>query len=59
MQFGPAKLLCPDGEGALKIDAPKAVLKAKGAELRMRARGQRTATIEARSGTLRHLLHGS
>eukprot|EP00959_Pyramimonas_sp_CCMP1952_P207116 4332593-Pyramimonas_sp.AAC.1 len=57
MQFGPAKVLYSDGEGALHNDAAKAVLKAKGAELRIRARGQRAATIEARSGILRHLLH--
>eukprot|EP00959_Pyramimonas_sp_CCMP1952_P382662 8018310-Pyramimonas_sp.AAC.1 len=43
--------------GALNNDAAKAVLKAKGTELRIRPRGQRAATIEARSGILRHLLH--
>eukprot|EP00959_Pyramimonas_sp_CCMP1952_P089925 1882203-Pyramimonas_sp.AAC.1 len=29
----------------------------KGTELRMRARGQRATTVEARHGILRHLLH--
>eukprot|EP00959_Pyramimonas_sp_CCMP1952_P213833 4474319-Pyramimonas_sp.AAC.1 len=57
MQFGLAKVLYSDGEGALNNDTAKAVLKAKGTELRMRARGQRATTIEARSGRLRHLLH--
>eukprot|EP00959_Pyramimonas_sp_CCMP1952_P215841 4514670-Pyramimonas_sp.AAC.1 len=46
-----------DREGALNNDTAKAGLKAKGTELRMRARGQRATTIEARNGTLRHLLH--
>eukprot|EP00959_Pyramimonas_sp_CCMP1952_P017549 372401-Pyramimonas_sp.AAC.1 len=56
-QFGPAKLFYYDGEGALNNDTAKAVLKAKGAELRIRARGQHATTIEARNGILRHLLH--
>eukprot|EP00959_Pyramimonas_sp_CCMP1952_P331564 6943064-Pyramimonas_sp.AAC.1 len=46
-----------DGEGALNNDTAKEVLKAKGAELRIRARGQRATTLEGRSGVLRHLLH--
>eukprot|EP00959_Pyramimonas_sp_CCMP1952_P009733 203089-Pyramimonas_sp.AAC.1 len=45
------------GEGALNNDVANAVLKAKGTELRMRARGQRATTIEARNGILRQLLH--
>eukprot|EP00959_Pyramimonas_sp_CCMP1952_P187874 3928198-Pyramimonas_sp.AAC.1 len=53
MQFGPAKVLYYDGEGALNNDTAKAVLKAKGIELRMRARGQYATTIEARNGILR------
>eukprot|EP00959_Pyramimonas_sp_CCMP1952_P435225 9113330-Pyramimonas_sp.AAC.1 len=57
MQFGPAKVFYSDGEGALNNDAAKEVLKVKGAGLRMRARGQRATTMEARSGILRHLLH--
>eukprot|EP00959_Pyramimonas_sp_CCMP1952_P115669 2418230-Pyramimonas_sp.AAC.1 len=44
-------------EGALNADNTKAVHKAKGTELRMRARGQRARTLKARSGILRHLLH--
>eukprot|EP00959_Pyramimonas_sp_CCMP1952_P337499 7067824-Pyramimonas_sp.AAC.1 len=57
MQFGPAKVLYSDGEGALNNDPATAVLKAKGIELRIRARGQRATTIEARNGILRHILH--
>eukprot|EP00959_Pyramimonas_sp_CCMP1952_P089730 1877568-Pyramimonas_sp.AAC.1 len=57
MQFGPAKVLYYDGEGAFNNDTAKAVLKATGTELRIRARGQHAATIEARSTRLRHLLH--
>eukprot|EP00959_Pyramimonas_sp_CCMP1952_P139974 2929242-Pyramimonas_sp.AAC.1 len=57
MQFGHAKVLYSDGEGALNNDTAKAVLKEKGAELRIRARGQHATTIEVRNGTLRHLLH--
>eukprot|EP00959_Pyramimonas_sp_CCMP1952_P202516 4235073-Pyramimonas_sp.AAC.1 len=57
MQLGPAKVLYSDGEGALNNDTAKAVLKAKGTELRIRARGQHATTIEARNGVLRHLLH--
>eukprot|EP00959_Pyramimonas_sp_CCMP1952_P150938 3158777-Pyramimonas_sp.AAC.1 len=45
-----------DGEGALNNDTAKAVIKTKGTELRMRARGQRATMIEARNGILRHLL---
>eukprot|EP00959_Pyramimonas_sp_CCMP1952_P463874 9485658-Pyramimonas_sp.AAC.1 len=56
MQCGIAKVLYSDGEGALNNDAAKAVLKAEGAELRMRARGQRARTIGARSCILRHVL---
>eukprot|EP00959_Pyramimonas_sp_CCMP1952_P078761 1646639-Pyramimonas_sp.AAC.1 len=50
MLFGPAKVLYSDGEGALNNDTAKAVLKAKGTELRIRARGHRATTIEARNG---------
>eukprot|EP00959_Pyramimonas_sp_CCMP1952_P308815 6462742-Pyramimonas_sp.AAC.1 len=57
MQFWRAKVLYSDGEGAFNNDAAKAVLKAKGTEVRMRAPGQRATTIEARNGILRHLLH--
>eukprot|EP00959_Pyramimonas_sp_CCMP1952_P225992 4726087-Pyramimonas_sp.AAC.1 len=57
MQFGPAKVLYSDGEDALNHDTAKAVLKAKGTELRIRARGQHATTIEARNGIIRHLLH--
>eukprot|EP00959_Pyramimonas_sp_CCMP1952_P186024 3889777-Pyramimonas_sp.AAC.1 len=56
-QFGPARVLYSDGEGAFNIDTAKAVLKAKGSELRVRARGQRATTIEARNGILRYLRH--
>eukprot|EP00959_Pyramimonas_sp_CCMP1952_P119376 2495811-Pyramimonas_sp.AAC.1 len=44
------QVLYSDGEGALNNDAAKAVLKAEGTELRMRARGQRATIIEARNG---------
>eukprot|EP00959_Pyramimonas_sp_CCMP1952_P147149 3079875-Pyramimonas_sp.AAC.1 len=37
MQFGLAKVLYSDGEGALNNDTAKAVLQAKGNELRIRA----------------------
>eukprot|EP00959_Pyramimonas_sp_CCMP1952_P195390 4085848-Pyramimonas_sp.AAC.1 len=37
MQFGLAKALYSDGEGALNNDTAQAVLKAKGTELRIRA----------------------
>eukprot|EP00959_Pyramimonas_sp_CCMP1952_P081396 1700694-Pyramimonas_sp.AAC.1 len=57
MQFGPAKVLYSDGEGALNNDTAKAVLKAKGTELRLRAREQHATTIESRNGILRHLPH--
>eukprot|EP00959_Pyramimonas_sp_CCMP1952_P387210 8114927-Pyramimonas_sp.AAC.1 len=57
MQFGPAKALYSEGEGALNNDTAKAVLKANGSELRIRARGQRATTIESRNGILRPLLH--
>eukprot|EP00959_Pyramimonas_sp_CCMP1952_P457462 9474973-Pyramimonas_sp.AAC.1 len=50
MQFGPAKVLYSDGEGALNNDTAKAVLKARGIELKIRARGQHATTIEARNG---------
>eukprot|EP00959_Pyramimonas_sp_CCMP1952_P247320 5169994-Pyramimonas_sp.AAC.1 len=56
MQFEPAKALYSDGEGTLNNDAAKAAHKAKGTELRIRARGQRATTIEARSGILRYFL---
>eukprot|EP00959_Pyramimonas_sp_CCMP1952_P282637 5907648-Pyramimonas_sp.AAC.1 len=57
MQFGPGKAFYSDGEGALSNDIAKAVLKARGTELRILARGQRATTIEARNCILRHLLH--
>eukprot|EP00959_Pyramimonas_sp_CCMP1952_P419441 8785405-Pyramimonas_sp.AAC.1 len=57
MQFGLAKVLYADGEGALNNNTAKAVLKAKGTDFGIRARGQHAATIEARNGILRHLLH--
>eukprot|EP00959_Pyramimonas_sp_CCMP1952_P249805 5222276-Pyramimonas_sp.AAC.1 len=57
MQFGPAKVLYSDGEGALNTYTAKAILKAKGIELRIRARGQHATMIEASNGILRHLLH--
>eukprot|EP00959_Pyramimonas_sp_CCMP1952_P316973 6634629-Pyramimonas_sp.AAC.1 len=57
MQLGPAEVLNSDAEGALNNDTAKAVLKAKCIELRVRARGQRAATIEARNGISRNLLH--
>eukprot|EP00959_Pyramimonas_sp_CCMP1952_P344732 7219900-Pyramimonas_sp.AAC.1 len=57
MQFGPAQVLYSDGDGAFNTDTSKAVLKAKGTELRIRARGQHATTIEAINGILRHLLH--
>eukprot|EP00959_Pyramimonas_sp_CCMP1952_P216887 4535713-Pyramimonas_sp.AAC.1 len=57
MQFGLAKVFYYDGEGALNNGLANAVPKAKGTELRLRARGQHAATIEARNGILRHLLH--
>eukprot|EP00959_Pyramimonas_sp_CCMP1952_P218948 4578101-Pyramimonas_sp.AAC.1 len=47
MQFRPAKVPYSDGEGAFNNDAAKVVLKAKGTELRMHARGQHATTIEA------------
>eukprot|EP00959_Pyramimonas_sp_CCMP1952_P406111 8510989-Pyramimonas_sp.AAC.1 len=57
MQFGPVKVLFSDGEGALNNDTAQAVLKAKGTELRICARGQHATTIEARNGILRRLRH--
>eukprot|EP00959_Pyramimonas_sp_CCMP1952_P411337 8619430-Pyramimonas_sp.AAC.1 len=57
MQVGPANVFYSCGEGALNDDTAKAVFEANGTELRIRARGQRIMTIEARSGILRHLLH--
>eukprot|EP00959_Pyramimonas_sp_CCMP1952_P291520 6097724-Pyramimonas_sp.AAC.1 len=57
MQFGPAEVFYSDGEGALNNDVAKAVLKAKGADVRIRTRGQRGTTIGTRRGLLRHLLH--
>eukprot|EP00959_Pyramimonas_sp_CCMP1952_P156478 3272627-Pyramimonas_sp.AAC.1 len=56
MQFGPAEVLYSDRAGAFNNDTAKAVLEAKGTELRIRARGQRATLIEARNGILRHLL---
>ena len=52
MQHGTAEVLYSDGEGALNTDAAKDILSSRGAELRIRARGQRATTIEARSGVL-------
>eukprot|EP00959_Pyramimonas_sp_CCMP1952_P002739 56659-Pyramimonas_sp.AAC.1 len=49
IQFGPARVLYSDREGALHNAMAKTVLTAKGAELRIRARGQRDATIETRN----------
>eukprot|EP00959_Pyramimonas_sp_CCMP1952_P231651 4841958-Pyramimonas_sp.AAC.1 len=57
MQFGLAKVRYSNGEGALNNGTAKAVLKAKATKLRMRARGQRATTIEARNGIIRHILH--
>eukprot|EP00959_Pyramimonas_sp_CCMP1952_P379081 7940517-Pyramimonas_sp.AAC.1 len=57
MQFGPAKVLYSDGEGAFDNDFAKAVPKAKCIKLSIRARGQHATTIQARNGILRHLLH--
>eukprot|EP00959_Pyramimonas_sp_CCMP1952_P211441 4425072-Pyramimonas_sp.AAC.1 len=57
MQLGPAEVLYYDGEGALNDGAAKAALKAEGAALRMRARGQRATTMEVRNDISRHLLH--
>eukprot|EP00959_Pyramimonas_sp_CCMP1952_P229856 4805945-Pyramimonas_sp.AAC.1 len=60
MQLGHAKAFFSDGEGALNNDTAKAVLKAKGIELRRRARGQHATAIEARSGiTPSTSCHGS
>eukprot|EP00959_Pyramimonas_sp_CCMP1952_P173282 3621040-Pyramimonas_sp.AAC.1 len=56
MQFGSTKVRYSNGEGALNNDTAKAVLEARGTELRIRARGQHATTIEARNGILRHLL---
>eukprot|EP00959_Pyramimonas_sp_CCMP1952_P162815 3403632-Pyramimonas_sp.AAC.1 len=56
MHFGPAKVFYSDGEGALNNDIAEAVLKAKGTELRIRARGQHAIEIETRNGILRQLL---
>eukprot|EP00959_Pyramimonas_sp_CCMP1952_P006445 134838-Pyramimonas_sp.AAC.1 len=55
-QFGPAKELYSDGEGALNNDTAKAALNARVDELRMRARRQRATTTEAKNDELRHLL---
>eukprot|EP00959_Pyramimonas_sp_CCMP1952_P240777 5032319-Pyramimonas_sp.AAC.1 len=57
LQSGLAEVLYSDGGGALDEDTAEAVLKAKGTELRIGARGQHATTIEARSGMLRHLLN--
>ena len=57
MRHGPAEVLYSDGEGALNNETAKALLRHKGTELRIRARGQHATTIEARNGILRHLLH--
>ena len=46
-----------DGEGALNNDTARGILKHKGTELRIRARGQHATTIEARNGILRHTMH--
>eukprot|EP00959_Pyramimonas_sp_CCMP1952_P349565 7324336-Pyramimonas_sp.AAC.1 len=55
--FGPAKVFYSDVEGVLNNDTARAVLKARGNELRIRARGQHATTIEARNGIPRRLLH--
>eukprot|EP00959_Pyramimonas_sp_CCMP1952_P311674 6522482-Pyramimonas_sp.AAC.1 len=57
MQFGPAKVLYSDGEGALDNDIAKAVLKTEGIELRICTRGQNATTIEAGSDIPLHLLN--
>eukprot|EP00959_Pyramimonas_sp_CCMP1952_P176383 3685872-Pyramimonas_sp.AAC.1 len=57
MQFGPAKVLYSDGEGALDNDIAKPILTAQGTELRIRTRGQHATTTEARNDILRHLPH--
>eukprot|EP00959_Pyramimonas_sp_CCMP1952_P243314 5085904-Pyramimonas_sp.AAC.1 len=57
MQLGLAKVLYSDGEGTLNNYTAQAVLETKGAELRIRARGQHGTTIEARHGILPHLFH--
>eukprot|EP00959_Pyramimonas_sp_CCMP1952_P450039 9423008-Pyramimonas_sp.AAC.1 len=57
VQSGLAKVLYSDGEVALDDGSAKAVLKAKGTELRARARGQHATTIEARNDRLCHLFH--
>eukprot|EP00959_Pyramimonas_sp_CCMP1952_P114632 2396693-Pyramimonas_sp.AAC.1 len=57
MQFGPAKVLYSDGEGALNNDTAEAALQADGTEQRTRARGRHATTIDARNGILRHLHH--
>eukprot|EP00959_Pyramimonas_sp_CCMP1952_P149101 3119461-Pyramimonas_sp.AAC.1 len=46
-QFGLAKALYSDGEGAFNNDTARAVFKAKGIELRTRARGRHATRIEA------------
>ena len=52
----PEVLYC-DGEGGLNNEVAQARLAATGAELRIRAPGQRAATSEARSGRQRMTLH--
>eukprot|EP00959_Pyramimonas_sp_CCMP1952_P266415 5569777-Pyramimonas_sp.AAC.1 len=57
MQFELAMVLYSDGEGALKNEIAKVVLKAKGTELRTPTRGQHATTVETRNDRLRHLVH--
>eukprot|EP00959_Pyramimonas_sp_CCMP1952_P061410 1283224-Pyramimonas_sp.AAC.1 len=57
MQRGPATATHSGGEGAFNHDGAKASLRAKCAELRIRARGQHAATIEARNGVPRRTTH--
>eukprot|EP00959_Pyramimonas_sp_CCMP1952_P015311 324250-Pyramimonas_sp.AAC.1 len=56
-QRGPAVTMHTDGEGALKNGAAEAILEAKGTASCIRARGQRAAVVEARSGILRKSSH--
>ena len=57
MHHGPARFLYSDGEGALSNPTATELLRAKGTELRIRARGQHATSIESRSGILRHTMH--
>ena len=57
MQHGPANILYSDGEGAFSNPTAKEILKFKGTELRMRARGQHATSIASINGILRHTMH--